>query len=75
MGRLISVIIPAYNEEDSLGELVKRLKKIMLQVSDYAFEVIVVENGSGDSTFEKLTAVNKEDRRFKILQFSRNCIY
>jgi dolichol-phosphate mannosyltransferase len=38
----------------------------------YDFEVIVVENGSYDSTFEKLLKVNKEDNRFKILQLSRN---
>lgn len=72
MKRLISIVIPAYNEEDVLEELYKRLKNIMNFNTDYEFEVIIVENGSWDSTFDKLVQINKEDPRFKIVKLSKN---
>ena len=72
MKKLISVVIPAYNEEAVLDELEKRLKEVMATSSNYDFEIIIVENGSWDSSFEKLIRINKEDSRFKIVQMSRN---
>lgn len=72
MKKLISVVIPAYNEEAVLDELEKRLKEVMATCSNYDFEVIIVENGSWDSSFEMLSRINKEDPRFKIVQMSRN---
>jgi dolichol-phosphate mannosyltransferase len=62
--KLISLIIPAYNEEDCVDELAKRLSQ--------DFEAIIIENGSIDSTWEKLQAISKADKRFKILKLSRN---
>ncbi len=72
MKKLISVVIPAYNEEEVVDELANRLKKVMLENDDYDFEIIIVENGSWDSTFEKLIKIHKDDNRFKIIQLSRN---
>jgi dolichol-phosphate mannosyltransferase len=72
MKKLISIIIPAYNEEAVLEELKKRLQNIMNTCSNYDFEVIIVENGSVDSTFERLIAIHHGDPRFKIVQLSRN---
>ncbi len=72
MKKLISVVIPAYNEEEVVDELANRLKKIMKENNNYDFEIIIVENGSWDSTFEKLINIHKEDSRFKIVQLSRN---
>lgn len=72
MKKLISVVIPIYNEEAVLDELKKRLKEVMAANSNYNFEIIMVENGSLDSSFEKLIKINKEDPRFKIVQLSRN---
>lgn len=72
MKKLMSVIIPAYNEEEVVDELANRLKKVMQKNNNYDFEVIIVENGSLDSTFEKLIKIHKEDSRFKIIQLSRN---
>jgi dolichol-phosphate mannosyltransferase len=72
MKKLISIVIPAYNEESVIGELKNRLQGVMKTCPEYDFEVIIVENGSFDSTFEKLVAVHHEDPRFKIVQLSRN---
>ena len=70
--KLISLIIPSYNEEDCVDELARRLAKVFESESQYDFEAIIVENGSIDSTWEKLQSIAQVDPRFKILKLSRN---
>ena len=70
--KLISLIIPAYNEEDCVDELFTRLKNIFESEPQYDFEVVIVENGSLDSTWIKLQNIAEQDSRFKILKLSRN---
>ena len=72
MKNLISIVIPAYNEQECVEELSNRLKNLFAKESSYDFEVIIVENGSGDSTWAKLQQIAKSDTRFKILKLSRN---
>lgn len=72
MKKLISIVIPAYNEESVVRELKKRLQAVMDTCPRYDFEVIVVENGSVDSTFAQLLSIHQEDPRFRIVQLSRN---
>jgi dolichol-phosphate mannosyltransferase len=66
------LIIPAYNEEDCVDELFTRLKNIFGTEPQYDFEVVIVENGSLDSTWAKLQNIAGQDSRFKILKLSRN---
>ena len=70
--KLISLIIPAYNEEACVDELATRLKKVFDLEKTYTFEVVIIENGSIDKTWEKLVEIARQDPRFKILQLSRN---
>ncbi len=70
--KLISLIIPAFNEEDCVDELARRLKAVFESESQYDFEVVVVENGSVDTTWVKLQHIAGVDARFKILKLSRN---
>ena len=70
--KLISLIIPAYNEEDCVDELFSRLVKVFATEDKYGFEVVIVENGSIDSTWDKLQGIASQDSRFKILKLSRN---
>jgi dolichol-phosphate mannosyltransferase len=71
--KLISVVVPAYNEEECVGELSSRLKAMAAGVSDrYDFEFIIVENGSADRTFPLLLQIREADPRFKVLRLSRN---
>ena len=70
--KLISLIIPAYNEEDCVDELAKRLKAVFHSEPQYDFEAVIIENGSIDTTWEKLQRIAEEDSRFKILKLSRN---
>jgi len=72
MKKLISIIIPAYNEEECVDELAARLKELFATESQYDFEAIIVENGSIDTTWEKLQKIAAADSRFKILKLSRN---
>lgn len=69
--KLISVVIPAYNEELMVDELARQLQAVFDQNPKYDFEVIIVENGSFDATYDKLLAVHNKDKRFKILQMPR----
>lgn len=70
--KLISIIIPAYNEEDCVHELAERLAKVFESESAYRFECLIVENGSTDSTMKKLIEIHSNDDRFKIIQLARN---
>ena len=72
MKKLISIVVPAYNEQDNVDELTKRLQAVFALNPSYDFEAIIVENGSLDNTYEKLLTVHQQDKRFKILQLARN---
>ena len=70
--RLISVIVPAYNEEDCIEELVRRLSAVFDDNAAYDFEAIIIENGSEDRTWELLQRISADDPRFKVVQLARN---
>jgi dolichol-phosphate mannosyltransferase len=70
--RLVSVIVPAYNEADCVDELCTRLAGIFDKEKGYDFEAIIVENGSTDDTYLKLLTINGKDPRFKVLKLARN---
>jgi dolichol-phosphate mannosyltransferase len=68
----VSIVIPAFNEQDCVEELAERLTKIFDVEMNYSWEVIFIENGSIDATWEKLLMLAKKEPRFKILRLSRN---
>ena len=70
--RLISIVIPAYDEEDCVEELAKQLTEVMRKLDKYDFEVLIVENGSKDGTWSLLTDIAQNDHRFKPIRLSRN---
>ena len=70
--RKISIVIPAFNEEDSLRPLAIELKKVFNELKDYEFEVIVVDDGSTDNSLKVLNEIRREDDRFKIISFQKN---
>ena len=67
----LSVVIPCFNEADVLPLLRKRLVAA-LEPTGAQWEVVFVDDGSFDGTFEHLAAMHREDGRFKVLSFSRN---
>lgn len=70
--KLISVVIPAYNEEAVVTELHQRLSAVFAQNPKYDFEVVIIENGSADKTYEMLKDIHAKDPRFKMVRLSRN---
>lgn len=72
MKKLISIVIPLFNEEENIQQLYLKLSGLMAGEKKYDFEILAVEHGSVDSTFQKLVSLRKKDKRIKILQLSRN---
>ena len=70
--KLISIVIPAYNEEACVVELVRQISGVMDKLKNYEFEVLIVENGSVDSTWKLLQDAARADTRFKPIRLSRN---
>ncbi len=68
---MISVVIPIYNEEESVDKLYKALKENLEKLGE-DFEIIAVDDGSTDSTFLKLSKLAKEDKRLKVIRFKKN---
>jgi len=71
MGVELSVVIPAYNEEGSVGPLYEELREV-LSASGRSYEIIFVDDGSTDATFERLRALHEQDPTVKIVKFRSN---
>lgn len=67
----IGVIVPCYNEEESLPYFYKEMQKVMEQM-DVEFELLFVNDGSKDKTLDILKDFAKKDERVRFLSFSRN---
>jgi polyisoprenyl-phosphate glycosyltransferase len=64
-------VLPIFNEEQTIPELVRRLGQLVEQLDGEA-EVILVDDGSSDSSYELMVAAREKDPRFKLLRLSRN---
>ena len=67
----LSIVIPAYNEKESLPELFSRIQKAVTPLN-CEYEIIVVDDGSTDGTFEQLKALKKEYPMLRAIRFRRN---
>ena len=68
---MISLVIPCYNEQAVIPLLYRRLSQAASEwQQDY--EVIAIDDGSGDTTFDVLEQIHYQDPRWKVLRFSRN---
>ncbi len=66
---LMTVVVPCYNESLVLDHLYQRMNQALEGMN---YEVICVDDGSGDETWEKLSALSSKDPRWKSLRLSRN---
>ncbi len=67
----LSIVIPIYNERESVDRLYKELDKSLLKLGiDY--EVIFIDDGSIDGTYNKLLEIHKKNSSYKIIRFRRN---
>jgi polyisoprenyl-phosphate glycosyltransferase len=69
--RMISVVVPIFNEEESLPELRRRLLAAIDRCGE-VWEIVFVNDGSRDRSAELLRQMHAEDRRLKIVSLSRN---
>jgi glycosyltransferase involved in cell wall biosynthesis len=67
----ISVILPAYNEVDSIDGIYEQVTAVMAS-RDYSYEIIFVDDGSTDGTWGKIAAIVRSDRRVRALRHRRN---
>jgi glycosyltransferase involved in cell wall biosynthesis len=68
----ISILIPAYNEQEVLRHLYERLFKLAGETPDYTFEFLFVNDGSRDKTLEMIKAYAAKDPRVAYINLSRN---
>jgi dolichol-phosphate mannosyltransferase len=71
-GFRLSVAIPIHNEESVLPELLRRLRGVLDGVAGGPHEIVFVDDGSTDRTFEMLAEATKEDARIAVISLSRN---
>lgn len=72
--KLLSIIIPCYNEQDTINELYcEIIKNIDYFISkDINYEIIYIDDGSTDTTIDKIKKLIKEDNNVHMISFSRN---
>lgn len=70
--KLITILIPCYNEHESLPALFERLNSVMDSLTDYRWEVLMVNDGSSDSTLAMLMQMHRRDSRWHYVDLSRN---
>ena len=67
----ISVVVPLYNEEESLPELYRWIEKVM-KANGFSFEVIFVNDGSTDNSWQVIEDLSKQSENVKGIKFRRN---
>ncbi|MEJ7555068.1 MAG: glycosyltransferase family 2 protein [Aquificaceae bacterium] len=67
----ISIVIPAYNEEDNIPILYEKLKGVLERLGR-EYEIIFVDDGSVDRTWERLKEIAEKDQRVKLIRFRKN---
>lgn len=68
----ISVVIPMYNEEEVVMTSYLKIKKILEKLKQYDYEILFIDDGSKDGTLNLLEEIAHENKKIKILSFSRN---
>lgn len=72
MKKILSIIVPCYNEEQALPFFYQEIDKVSKELKELNFEFIFVNDGSKDKTLEVLKEYHQKDKRVKYLSFSRN---
>lgn len=70
--KLVTILVPAYNEHEVIPLLYDRLAKLMDEQSQYNFEVLFVNDGSKDNTLELIKFLREKDPRINYVNLSRN---
>jgi dolichol-phosphate mannosyltransferase len=72
----ISIVVPIYNEEDNINELYDSVNAVMHNLSkEFEYEFMFTDNHSTDRSFEILSRLAEEDKKVKVIRFSKNFGY
>lgn len=72
MKKLVSIVIPAYNEEESLKLCFDRITNLINIIDTYDFEILIIDDGSKDNTINIIKNQREKDTRYNYVTFSRN---
>lgn len=72
MKKLVSVVVPCYNEQESLPFLYDAVSKIMLQLPQYRWELLLINDGSRDNTMQMIRELAVQDKHVSYVDLSRN---
>ena len=70
--QLISLVIPAYREEKNISLLYKEIQEVLVSTKKYSFEIIFIDAGSSDNTWQEIEKICKKDKNVKWIHLSRN---
>lgn len=70
--KIVSILLPAYNEEDSFPLIEKNMNQVMLDNPDYEWEILLVNDGSKDHSLEQMIKLHQKDNHYNYLNLSRN---
>ena len=68
----ISIVVPCYNEEESIEIFYKETMKVLKSIKQTTYEFVFVNDGSKDRTLEIFKTLHKKDKNVKFISFSRN---
>ncbi|GAN68743.1 glycosyltransferase family 2 protein [Acetobacter orleanensis] len=72
MPSLISLVVPFYNEGESVDLFAQGILPVLSTLSDTEWEIVCVDDGSKDDTLKRLIALASQDSRFRVVELSRN---
>lgn len=70
--KTITIIVPAYNEEEALPYFFDRIKNVVDDIKNYNFEILFINDGSKDKTLEIIKKYKEEENRISYVNLSRN---
>ena len=72
MKKLVSILIPCYNEQASLSSLYEEIVKVIDVIDVYSFEIFFINDGSRDRTLDFIKLLHEKDNRVSYVDLSRN---
>jgi len=69
---MISIVVPIFNESETIDTCYQRLKKVLDSLESYSYEIVFVDDGSQDDSYQKLVDFADRDSKVRIIKFSRN---
>lgn len=72
MKKVISIVVPCYNEEAVLGAWYDEMTRVAAEMKEVDFEFVLVDDGSSDGTLTEIEKLARKDSRVRFVSFSRN---